>query len=303
MREDMNYNFSKLQSRVYDSLLKTDLNKIKNILSSIKDETLVSGVGGSNVVSNFCAKVLSKKNNIICDAVTPRDLLYKNISCYRNIISCSYSGNNFGVNVSFNNNLEKYLFSKKIKDGVENINYKVTDDEHSFISLSSTLIPMTILLLYYSNDMNLITSILSSNIKFELNSFNIYEVLSGYETTTVAKFIESTMTESGIGIPIIHDKYDYCHGRSTLGFNSSNNMIFFDSFNELDNIYRNELSKYYQNVLRIEKKFDDDIVNDYYFTYISMILCKEIALKQNKDLSIVNYSPLVKKLYYFKGEM
>ena len=43
--------------------------------------------------------------------------------------------------------------------------------------------------------------------------------------------------------------------------------------------------------------------NDYYLIYISMLLLKEFAKSLDKDLSLVKYSPLVKKLYYYKGEM
>ena len=47
----------------------------------------------------------------------------------------------------------------------------------------------------------------------------------------------------------------------------------------------------------------DDIVNDFYLTYMCMLLTKEIAHMKNKDLSIVDYLQVVKKLYRFKGEM
>lgn len=303
MKENMYDNFGRLNLRVLDSMKKTDLIKIKENLISIVDPTLVSGVGGSSVVSNFVAKVLNKKNNIICESVTPRDLLYINKDCYKNIIACSYSGNNFGVDIALDNNLNKYLFSKKEKTDITNINYSVSEKENSFISLSATLIPMTILLFYYCEDMDLIEQILNSRQTFRINKNLVYEILSGYETSTAAKFIETTMVEAGIGIPVIHDKYDFCHGRTTLGFNSANNLIFFDCGSELDLLYRQELDKYYQNLIVIDKKFDDEIINDYYLTYISMLLCKEIAQEQNKDLSCVDYSPLVKKIYYFKGGM
>lgn len=304
MKENMYENFNKLESRVLDSISKSDLIEIKNILKQIKEPTLVSGVGGAHVVSNYLSKLLSKKNNIICTNVEPRDLNYMNINSYKNIISCSYGGRNYGVNVSLNNNLNKYILSRNKKIGITNINYIVDEIEDSFIALSATLIPMTILLLYYSdNDINLIKEILSQTINFDFNDELVYEVLTGYETNTASTFIDSTFTEAGIGIPIIHDKYDYCHGRSTLNYNFNNNIIFFNTNNELDKLYEKELPKYYEKIIKIDKKYDDEIINDYYFTYISMQLCKELAKKQNKDLSIVEYSPIVKKLYYYKGEM
>ncbi len=346
-KENMEDNYNKLEERVLNSLSKTDLERIKDILSNIKEPTLVSGVGGSNVVSNYLSKILSIKNGIVCESITPRDVLYRNLKGFKNIISCSYSGNNYGVTTSFNNDLQKYLFSKNKLDGITNINYNVEDEENSFISLSSTLIPMTIALLYYCNDLSIVKEILqtvpqysirknylnevligyeSSNEDLiqpqEINSFlentykiipffpailgksNVYEILGGYETSSAMHFLESTMTEAGLFVPVVHDKYDYCHGRNNLSFEYSNNLIFFDNDTELDKSYKEILPKKYRNVMSIKKKYDDNIINDYYLTYISMMLCREFAKSSDKDLSLVKYySPLAKKLYYYKGEM
>lgn len=303
MKENMFNNFDLLYDRVLETMEKTNLEQIKMTFKSITTPTIVSGVGGSHVVSQFMAKVLSTKNNIICENMTPRDLIYMNKSGYQNVVVCSYSGNNFGVDTAFNNDLNKYLFSKTERDNVININYKVLNSEDSFVSLAATLIPITLLLYYYCEDIDLIKTILHSKVNFKINDGNIYEILSGYETSTATEFIESTLVESGIGIPIVHDKYDFCHGRTTLGYKNNTNLIFFDCNNQLDILYRKELNNYYDNIISLNKKFNDEIINDYYLTYISMLLCKEIACKQDKDLSNVDYSPLVKKLYYFKGEM
>ena len=43
-----------------------------------------------------------------------------------------------------------------------------------------------------------------------------------------------------------------------------------------------------------------------YLSYLSpliMYLCKDIAMKKNKDLSNVDYCSIVKKLYKYKGEV
>lgn len=351
--ENMLYNFNKLEKRVFDSLSKSDLKEIKDILSSIKDSTLVSGVGGSNVVSTYLSNVLSKKNNIICESVTPRDIIYRNLKVFKNIISCSYSADNYGVQISFNNNLNKYLFSKNKIEGITNITYNTTDVEHSFISLSSTLIPMTICLLYYCDDISIVEEILKTKPKYgikmpkiatlsnayelligyekgdedfliepdEIDKFlkelynklpffssslglsDVYEILSGYETSAASSFLESTMVESGMFIPVVHDKYDYCHGRSNLNYQYKNNLIFFDNRTELDKYYKDILPDNYENIISIKRKYDDDIINDYYLTYASMLLSKEFANSLNKDLSDLKYSPLVKKLYHYKRGM
>ena len=301
---DMNYNFDKMNERIIDSLNKTDLIDIKEKLKKIKSPTLVSGVGGSYVVAKYLAKVLERKNNTITDAVTSRDFLYKNILNYKSVICCSYSGNNLGVDISFNNDLNKYLFSRNMKDGIININYRVDDIEKSFISLSSTMIPMTIALNYYlDGNIDIVNEIINDNIRFNPNDKNIYEIITGYDTIVPSIFLDSTMVESGIAIPILHDKYDFCHGRSTLGYNNDTNMILFNSKKQLDELLIKELAKYYKDMIIFDKKYDDDIINEYYLTYISMYLCKDIAMKKNKDLSNVDYCSIVKKLYKYKGEV
>ena len=298
-KPNMYYNFDILINRVLESLNKTDLEYIRQVLGTIKGNTLVSGVGGSSVVSTYASKILSKKNGIITTNVEPRDINYMNISNYLNILSCSYSGNNYGVEVSFNNSLMHYLLSSNYREDCVNIIYDA-DKEDSFISLSSTLIPMSILLSYYlDNDISIIEEILTSKLTNYIKLSNIYEIFTGYETSSASKYLESTLTESGIAIAILHDKYDYCHGRSTIARDNNTIRILFNSDKELDNILINELN----NIYVLDKKYKDDIINDYYLTYICMLLTKEIASRKNRDLSRVDYLPIVKKLYRFKGEM
>ena len=42
-------------------------------------------------------------------------MLYKSLTGYSNVIACSYSGNNFGVDLAFRNDLKKYLLSNNAK--------------------------------------------------------------------------------------------------------------------------------------------------------------------------------------------
>lgn len=305
MKNDMYYNFNILSERLIDTLEKSDLVDIRNKLLSIDKSTLCCGVGGSSVVSEFASKVLSEKNHIITMNVNSRDMLYRNINCFKNIFICSYGGNNLGVDISLDNNLNKYLFSTREIDNICNLNYKSNmSKEYSFISLGATLISMAILLNYYlDGDLSIIYDVMSCDCEYKVNDNFIYEVLSGYEDSSAAKFIESTMIESGIGISVIHDKYDYCHGRSTMSYYYPSNLILFNNGSELDNLYINLLKDYYDQIIVIDKKYDDLIVNDFYFTYQSMLLCKQIAEKRNMDLSKVKYSPLVKSLYRYSGNM
>lgn len=305
MKADMYDNFKLLESRVIDTLEKTDLEKIKKELKKLTTPTICTGVGGSNVVSNFASKVLSTKNGCLTINSEPRDLIYMNLSNYDNVISCSYGGNNYGVKTAFNNELKKYLLTTNPRPGVTNLEYSSTiEQEDSFISLAATLMPMSILLAYYTdNDLSLIKKVLETKKDYHIIRSNLYEIMSGYETSTAATFLESTLTESGIAIPLVSDKYGYCHGRSTLSYNNQASAVIYNRNTELDNKFLTDFPKYYQEVIKIDSKYQDQIIDDFYFTYQSMLLAKAIAENTNQDLSRVNYSPLVKKLYYYKGGM
>lgn len=305
MKPTMYDNFNLLEKRVIDTLTKTDLERIKEVLQKIKSPTICTGVGGSNVVSNFASKVISRKNSCIAESIEPRSILYKDLTNYDNILACSYSGSNHGVATSFNNDIVKYLLSSIPKAGVNNITYTSSiPKEDSFISLAATLMPMSILLAYYTdNDLSVIREILATKKEYQVNASKIYEILSGYDTSTASIFLESTLVESGIAIPIIHDKYGYCHGRSTTSYHQDSSAVIFNKGTELDEYLMSLLSSYYNQVISIDSKYKDPIIDDFYFTYQSMLLAKSIASTANKDLSRVEYSPLVKKLYHYKGEM
>ena len=307
MEKNMQINFKYLKERVIDSLEHTDLEFIRHELSKINEPTIFSGVGGSSVVSEFGSKVMNKKNGIISINSEPRDFIYRNNNPFRNVIACSYSGNNYGVKLSFLNELKKYLLSKNTfedKD-VTYLKYDTTiDSERSFISLGATLIPVSIIMDYYLNgkDKDLVDSIQEQDFNFEIES-DIYEIYTGQDTSTASKYLESTITESGIGITIVHDKYSYCHGRSTLNMNYKGVAIYFNRNTKFDRIMLEELKKYYKTIIIIDSKFKDDILDDYQMLIQCMYITKYIAEKKEKDLSKVDYSPIVKRLYKYNGNI
>lgn len=301
----MENNFKKLESRVIDSLNKTDLEFIRYEVSKINTPTITTGVGGSNVVSTFTSKVLNTKNNIISISKQPRDIKYENLNGFKNLICCSYSGNNFGVDLSFDNNLKHYLLSKNSFDDKETTYLKYEmEPERSFISLGATLVPISIVLNYYLNGDN--KDILKNLKEYKFNfdtSCNCFEIFSGYDTSVTSTYLESTMMESGLGIPIVHDKYDYCHGRSTLSINYNNIAIYLNKNTELDKLLLKELKKYYKDIIVLESNYKDDILDDYKMLIEAMYLTKYIGEQKNKDLSIVEHSPITKILYKYKGQV
>lgn len=304
MQKNMKVNFEYLKGRVVDALNNTDTKYINYELSKLYKPTLVNGVGGSSVVSDFGAKVLSVKNSIVVRNTEPRDMIYMDKSGYSNVIACSYSGNNFGVDLSFDNNLKKYLLSRNTNEEAVNLQYKTTiDNERSFISLGATLIPISVLINYYLNgDESFLDDIEECAFSFDTEC-DVYEIFSGYDTSTTSKYLESTMVESGIGIPIVHDKYSYCHGRSTMSINNNSIAIFLNRNTELDRLLLREISKYYKNVIVIDGKYKDMILDDYQMLVQAMYLTKFIAESKSKDLSKVEYSPLCKTLYKCKFTM
>lgn len=306
-QKNMQNNFKFLKDRIVDSLSYTDLDYINNELSKLNEPTLFSGVGGSNVVSEFGSKVINIKNNIVSINSEPRNFLYQNNIPFKNVIACSYSGNNYGVELSFRNSLKKYLLSNNSfnDDNVTYLKYNTNiPKENSFISLGATLIPVSILLSYYLNkDNNLILDCIEElPFNFKPTS-NIYEIFSGYDTSTASKYLESTMVESGIGIPVVHDKYSYCHGRSTLGYNYNATAIYYNRNTEFDKMMLEELKKYYNLIITIDSKFKDQILDDYQMLIQSMYLSKYIAEKDLIDLSKINYSPIVKKIYKYNKQI
>ena len=306
-QKNMQNNFEFLKDRIVDSLSYTDLDYINNELTKLNEPTLFSGVGGSNVVSEFGSKVINIKNNIVSINSEPRNFLYQNNIPFKNVIACSYSGNNYGIELSFRNSLKKYLLSNNSfnDDNVTYLKYNTNiPKENSFISLGATLIPVSILLSYYLNkDNNLILDCIEE-LPFNFNpTSNIYEIFSGYDTSTASKYLESTMVESGIGIPVVHDKYSYCHGRSTLGYNYNATAIYYNRNTEFDKMMLEELKKYYNLIITIDSKFKDQILDDYQMLIQSMYLSKYIAQKNLIDLSKINYSPIVKKLYKYNKQI
>lgn len=309
----MNDNFNLLYDRIIDVNKSSDLGLIRKQLKSIKQSVICVGSGGSRVVSNYASKIFICKNQCFVINVHPRDLLYNHsVKLYQNIFVCSYSGKNYGVDISLALNHKKFLFTsnKSQMSSVCTINYNSTiDKEKSFISLGATLIPMSILLQYYigNNSFYLILDSIFREIpKFNLNEKDFYfEIFSGFDTSVAAIYLESTLVEAGLGLPIVHDKYDYCHGRSTLSYHyQSHILIYLKAGNtELDNVILSEASKYYKDIIIIESNYNDIIVDNFNLVLKCMHLTKQIAEIQKKDLSKVKYSPFVKKLYHFNGDM
>lgn len=300
-----NLNYEKLKYRILNSLKKSDIDTINSEFKNILGKTLILGVGGSLVVSKFAEKVLELKNNCICKNVDLVDM--KNfIKNYDSVFAISYSGENYSVKMSMESNIaNKYLMSTKIlkQKNITNLTYVDDDKEKSFISLSATMIPMSILLKYYYEDADFLINDMFSKIKgIDIKKSKNVEIITSYESLSASTFLESTLTEAGIATCVIHQKYNYCHGRTTLATRFDSTLIYFvTKETDLDKLILEEVKNLYEQIIVLKSNYNDLIIDDYFFTLQSMYLAKNLAKANKLDLSVVKYADAVKHLYYFKG--
>ena len=293
--------FRTLNEKVDKAIQDSDLEKLFAMLDEIEGPTLVCGVGGSSVVATYLAKVLREKKHIITDFVSPRDLFYMDLQPYQNVIAVSYSGNNIGAQAILHTDLNKYLFTGYPREGVNNLVYQMPK-ELSYVSISATLVPLSLLFLYYCNDYDLLNEILNKEISSASNN-DTYEVISGYETQTASVILESSFIESGMASCILHDKYNFCHGRINHSRRAHSDLIFFKGNNELDEMLKKNLPNHFRKIITIEKEYEDDVINDFYATLLSMKLIRDIAQNKHRDISDMDELEDNDVFYLFTGKM
>lgn len=336
--EPTELNFSKLEERIMqvnDPCLGkyNDIREMLYELTIDSKPTLIIATGGSKVIAYYLQLIIERLGltGIICDVIEPRDYFYKvNRNMFSNLIVISASGNTNGISealLDFKGN--KYLITENVKES----NYQVVswgnelyDKEKSFISLATSLGPIS-LLLDSTTSLNLelgsneikrindkIKELLSRS-KEKINRLNVdfkdtslIQIMSGYETKSSASVLESNLTEVGLAAPVIHDKGSYCHGRSNLLFQYPNSKLIYLShgLKELDSLLIESINSEYSNISVFDTNdLSDNIFwKEYYLILQMYFLSKKIAEDKNIDLTQPEYNPtLVKKLYKFKGEM
>ena len=336
--EPTELNFSKLGERIMqinDPYLGkyNDIREMLYELTIDNEPTLIIATGGSKVIAYYLQLIIERLGltGIICEVIEPRDYFYKvNREMFSNLIVISASGNTNGINealLDFTGN--KYLLTENMKESNYQIvswGNKLYDKEKSFISLATSLGPISLLLdtttsLNLELDSNEIKKINdkikelllrsgekidSLNVKFKDTS--LIQIISGYETKSSASVLESNLTEVGLTSSVIHDKGSYCHGRSNLLFQYPDSRIIYLShgLKELDSLLIDAINSEYSNI----SVFDTSDLNDnifwkeYYLILQMYFLSKKIAEDKNIDLTQPEYNPtLVKRLYKFKGEM
>ncbi len=336
--EPSKINFSKLEERILsiNDLLLNKANDIREMLHRLtinNKPTLIVATGGSKVVAYYLQLIIERLgvDEIICEAIEPRDYFYKtNRNQFSNLIAISTSGNTNGIKDVLNDfSGTNFLITQNNQES----NYQVIswgnekyETEKSFISLASSLGPITLMLdattslnmemgsdeIKKTND-RIKELLIRSREKIDKISVNfkdisLIQIMSGYETKTSSSVLESNLVETGLAAPVIHDKGSFCHGRSNLLFQYPDSYVIYlcHQRKELDNILIELINKEYSNISIFDT---EDIKEDYFWKEYYLILqmyflSKKIADDKNIDLTQPEYNPrLVKKLYNFRGEM
>lgn len=336
--EPTKINFFKLEERIMainDPFL-GKFNDVREMLYELTIEnkpTLIVATGGSKVIAYYLQLIIERLGftRIICEVIEPRDYFYKaNRDSFSNLIAISASGSTNGIEevlTSFKG--KKYLICEKEKDtDYEVISWgnELYEKEKSFISLATSLGPITLLLdsttslnlEIGSNEIKRINDkikellIRSANkidrLQFDFKDTSLVQIMSGYETKTSSSVLESNLAEVGLSAPVIHDKGSYCHGRSNLlsRYPNSHMIYLTHELKDLDHLLINSINDEYSNLTVFNTDdLDENIFwKEYYLTLQMYFLSKKIADDKNIDLTMPEYNPrLVKKMYNFKGEM
>lgn len=321
--------FGLLEKRLLEVNLNIDSYCLKEVLDNIKGPVVTIGCGGSLVVSDYLAKVLHNKG-IFSVCKKARDIMYSYYNS-KSLVAFSYSGKTHGVRLAFDKfNGDKYLLTcnSNVVDvsnaKIINLGYDGIEREKSFISLSSTLIPIGEFLKYHENiskedfsnkirnylkDAQDWASKLDHQDVFSYGSSEVYEIMTGYDTETASIFLESTLTEAGLGNVIIHDKYDYCHGRSNINYHDDMNhhlIYLLNEKTEIDNFLLEILSsKYFPiTIIDVSSSKTSFLERQYELLIKAIFFCRRVAIDKKMDLSQVEYDrDVVKKVYNYKGGM
>jgi hypothetical protein len=336
--EPTELNFSKLESRILeinDPIL-GKYNDIREMLYELTIEnkpTLIMATGGSKIVAYYLKLVIERLGlkGIICEVIEPRDYFYKkNRNMFSNLITISASGNTNGIKealADFKKN--KYLICENKKDDTYKViswSNEIYDKEKSFISLATTMGPISLILdattsislEISSNEVRKINDKIKEllikskdkidKLSVDFKDTSLIQIISGYETKVSCSVLESNLVEAGLTAPVIHDKGSYCHGRSNLLFQYPNSKIIYltHGLKELDNLLLESINSEYSNLSIFDTiDLNENIFwKEYYLILQMYFLSKKIADLKNIDLTQPEYNPqLVKKLYNFKGEM
>lgn len=290
-----------LEENIEKSLEQTDLAGIFEKLSQIKVSITCSGVGGSMIPAKFAKKVLEKKNKICSNNCELLEILQRKDKV-ENVFLVSHSGKNYGIKRVIQNIPNSYLLSaRKSKIAKENLlTYQEFQSEKSFISILNTILPMSILLTYYFGKYPQM-KIKKQNYNFQYE--NTIEIFKDETTECSSTYLESVAIEANLGSAIAHDKYSFCHGRTTYThYNSSLIIYLISKETKLDKMILNVLKRQKKNIIILNAEESDSIFADYKLTWMSLNLLIQMAEQKNIDLCRIKYAPFASIAYHYSLE-
>ena len=283
-----------LEKDITESLEQTNLNEIFEKLNQIKSPIICSGVGGSMPCAVFASKIFQEKNYI---SYTLELLeILQNPNQKLPILLFSHSGKNYGIKKVIKNKENTYLMTtRKSKIDKEiTLKYQENKKEKSFISIKSTLISMSILLMYTKRELKF-----PKQIRYNIPEFQTIEILKDANTKTAATYLESTFIEANIAPVIVHNKYSFCHGRTTSTYYQDNLIIYLISKKTtLDENLLNALQKYQKKIIILDVNEQDPVLADFELTIQGLTLLIQIAEQKKIDLCNINYAPFASELYH-----
>lgn len=332
-------NFDKLEERIISiNSNNYNVNCMREMIYSLAcsgKPTLIMATGGSKIVAYYLQFLLERivYDGVICEVIEPRDYLYKcDRNSFSNLVVISASGNTNGIKEALSDfKGKKFLVSEKQHKGdFEVISWgnDSYDSEHSFISLATSLGPISMMLdttIGYGGFRmeiideqiekvnNLISKLLQkcrekiSKLNFSFKDANIVNIMSGYDTRCSSFALESNLVEAGLCAPIIHDKGSFCHGRSNIVDNNTPIIYLSHEQKKFDKFLIHTMSEEWSNILEIntsDLSDQDYIWREYYLLLQMYYLSKKIAEDKGEDLTKPNYNrKIIKPLYEYRGRL
>ena len=322
-----NYNFDQLLDRLYTVNKEAKYSELKELWKDLaKDPTLIMATGGSKAAAVFLSMVLEEQNGI-SEVIEPRDFFHKkNLNAYHNLVALSAGGSSNGIKEALTRfEGESYLITGNPKLQMEKVHiFDWSNDsyqlmkENSFISMVPTINPMLLFLEWQSNELESIIhtklqkGLLASKLEiekfpFDFKNCSMLQVMTGYDTRTASQILESNLSEA-VGLPtILHEKGEFCHGRSNLLYHQPQSPLLYlmHERNSLDDALLEILTQEYPHIFIMKTNEDPNpLWNEFQLSLHMYYLSKKIAEDRGVDLTCPDYNrKVVQKVYRYRGEM
>ena len=331
MEDTCEVNFALLEQRLLaiSTMNLEVVKKFRKMIDELKEidkPILMVATGGSLVVAYYLQFVLESLGKI-GEVIQPRDYFYKgNKNEFWGLVGVSASGKTNGIKeaLRYFQGLKFLVCEEKLEEHGEVIAWgnDFYQKERSFISLVNSLGPITLILesLMVTREEELkdfgekIKSLLASSrkkidkLEFDFGNSNIVQIMSEYETQSSMTVLESNLVETGIGVPVIHDKGAFCHGRSNLLLQYPESLVIYlmHQKNKFDELLIKTIEEEYHNLVVVSSRFGEEnrFWQEYELILQMYFLTRKMAKSKGVDLTRPDYNPrLVKKLYNYRGEM